>query len=113
MQINAWISEQATHHYQFLVVDFQNIASFQTVGYYFLRKEALPQVYVKNLICAGSCISVTDEMWDITRVIPVCAVSGQAAGTAAAMADDFSRIDIKKLQKVLIDNGVVLHEDEL
>lgn len=52
-------------------------------------------------------------MWDITRVISVCAVSGQAAGTAAAMAVDFSRIDIKKLQKTLIDNGVVLHEDEL
>lgn len=34
---------------------------------------------VKNLICAGRCISVTDAMWDITRVIPVCAVSGEAA----------------------------------
>ena len=31
---------------------------------------------VRNLICAGRCISVTDAMWDITRVIPVCAVSG-------------------------------------
>ncbi len=62
--------------------------------------------YVKNLICAGRCISVTDAMWDITRVIPVCAVSGEAAGTAAAMTDDFATIDIKALQIKLTDAGV-------
>ena len=61
---------------------------------------------VKNLICAGRCISVTDAMWDITRVIPVCAVSGEAAGTAAAMTDDFAAIDIKALQVKLTDAGV-------
>lgn len=61
---------------------------------------------VKNLICAGRCISVTDAMWDITRVIPVCAVSGEAAGTAAAMTDDFMSIDIKELQRRLIEAGV-------
>ncbi len=65
---------------------------------------------VKNLICAGRCISVTDGMWDITRVIPVCAVSGEAAGTAAAMTDDFDKINIKKLQNILKENGVKLHE---
>ncbi len=66
---------------------------------------------VENLACAGRCISVTDGMWDITRVIPVCAVSGEAAGTAAAMTDDFAKIDIKKLQNALVKNGVVLHEN--
>ena len=45
-------------------------------------------------------------MWDITRVIPVCAVSGEAAGTAAAMTDDFAAIDIKALQVKLTDAGV-------
>lgn len=43
---------------------------------------------VKNIICAGRCISVNETMWDIMRVIPCCAVTGQAAGTAAAMTDD-------------------------
>ena len=64
---------------------------------------------VKNLAVAGRCISVTDEMWDVTRVIPVCAVSGEAAGAAAAMCSDFTSIDIEKLQKHLIDRGVKLH----
>lgn len=68
---------------------------------------------IKNLICAGRCISVTDAMWDISRVIPPCAVTGQAAGTAAAMCDDFSMLDIKKLQNKLVGDGVILHEDEL
>lgn len=63
---------------------------------------------VENLITAGRCISVADDMWDISRVIPVCAVSGQAAGTAAAMTDNFSTLDITALQKKLIQDGVVL-----
>ena len=29
---------------------------------------------VKNLLTAGRCISSETLMWDITRVIPVCAV---------------------------------------
>ncbi len=66
---------------------------------------------VKNLITAGRCISVTDGMWDITRVIPVCAVSGEAAGAAAAMSDDFASLDVKKLQAELESRGVKLHEN--
>ncbi|MBO5726770.1 MAG: FAD-dependent oxidoreductase, partial [Clostridia bacterium] len=68
---------------------------------------------VKNLITAGRCTSVTDSMWDIMRVIPCCAVTGEAAGVAAAICDDFSQIDIDKLQSILKENGVVLHEQDL
>lgn len=68
---------------------------------------------VKNLICAGRCTSVNETLWDVMRVIPCCAVTGQAAGTAAAMTDDFSGIDIKALQQKLTDDGVVLHEKDL
>lgn len=75
--------------------------------------ETLYSKSVKNLICAGRCISVNETMWDIMRVIPCCAVTGQAAGTAAAMTDDFSALDLKKLQTVLKQNGVILHENEI
>ena len=47
-------------------------------------------------------------MWDITRVIPVCAVSGQAAGTAAALGSDFTKTDIRALQKHLTDAGAAI-----
>lgn len=69
--------------------------------------------YVKNLITAGRCTSVTDSMWDIMRVIPCCAVTGEAAGTAAALTDDFTTLDIPVLQSILKENGVVLHEQDL
>lgn len=68
---------------------------------------------VKNLIVAGRCTSVTDDMWDIMRVIPCCAVTGQAAGTAAAMTDNFAELNVNELQRVLKENGVKLHENEL
>lgn len=61
---------------------------------------------VKNLITAGRCISSDQTLWDVTRVIPVCSVTGEAAGTAAALCDDFSKLDIKKLQNELVRKGV-------
>ena len=67
---------------------------------------------VKNLITAGRCISVTDAMWDITRVIPDCAVTGEAAGAAAALSSDFATLEVKKLQELLRARGVKIHEKE-
>lgn len=68
---------------------------------------------VKNLACAGRCTSVTETFWDIMRVIPCCAVTGQAAGTMAGMSDDFTTLSIEKLQEQLKRDGVVLHERDL
>lgn len=34
---------------------------------------------VKNLFVAGRCVSVTEPMWDIMRVIPCCALTGEAS----------------------------------
>lgn len=68
---------------------------------------------VPNLITAGRIISTDNDVWNVTRVIPPSAVSGQAAGTAAAMFDDFSKADVKKLQEKLVASGVKLHYDEI
>lgn len=68
---------------------------------------------IKNLITAGRCTSVTDDMWDIMRVIPCCAITGQAAGTAAAMSDDFTLLDVARLQEKLVLDGVILHENDI
>ena len=68
---------------------------------------------MKNLIVAGRCTSVNETLWDVMRVIPCCAVTGQAAGTAAAMTDDFSALDVSKLQEKLRHNGVVIHEKDI
>lgn len=68
---------------------------------------------VPNLIVAGRITSCTEAMWDIMRVIPCCAVTGQAAGTAAAMTDDFTALDVAALQAQLVKDGVILHEKDI
>lgn len=80
---------------------------------YELPFETLYSKKVKNLITAGRCISSKGEMIEVMRVIPTCAVTGQAAGTAAAMNDDFSSLDVAALQAKLTADGVVLHESDL
>lgn len=73
---------------------------------YHIPFETLYSRRVPNLITAGRIISVTDAMWDITRVIPSCAVTGEAAGAAAAMTDDFGALDVRTLRRYLEEKGV-------
>jgi hypothetical protein len=64
-----------------------------------------------NLYAAGRCSCADKSGWDLTRVIPTCAVTGEAAGTAAAIqARDGRRPDYTDLQKKLVKQGVLLDE---
>ncbi len=67
---------------------------------------------VNNLLVAGRCISVTTSAWDITRAIPTCVVTGQAAGTAAALSSikniNARELDINALQDNLKGQGVII-----
>ena len=66
-----------------------------------------------NCMAAGRIISVTDDMWDISRVIPACAVTGQAAGTAMALSDDIHALEADQIQEALQRQGVKLHFSSL
>ena len=68
---------------------------------------------IKNLSACGRCMSSTDTMWELSRVIPCCAITGEAVGTAAAMFEDFHSADIKALQSRLRENGVRIKYEEL
>ena len=46
-------------------------------------------------------------------VIPSCAVTGEAAGLAAAMGGDVTALHIAELQDALARRGVLLHEQQL
>jgi ribulose 1,5-bisphosphate synthetase/thiazole synthase len=68
---------------------------------------------VPNLITAGRCISSSGTAWDITRAIPACAVTGQAAGVAASLISSmevpcFAHLDILVLQEHLRKQKVLL-----
>lgn len=80
---------------------------------YELPFSALHDGKIKNLACAGRCISAKDDIWELTRVIPVCAVSGEAVGVAAAMTDDLTTLDVKELQTELKKRNVKLHLEEV
>ncbi len=67
----------------------------------------------KNLVAAGRCVSAKGDMWDIMRVIPPCAVTGEAAGLAASISSDFDHMDMDLLQQKLRNNRVRLHRNEL
>ena len=68
---------------------------------------------IKNLITAGRCISADDDMWDNIRVIPACAVTGEAAGLAAAMSHNFASLTTEKLHSALRERGIALTTKEL
>lgn len=66
-----------------------------------------------NLLVVGRCMSADNDIWDVLRVFPPCAVTGEAAGTAAAIAvsedkRDASNVEIVKLQNQLKAQGVLL-----
>lgn len=62
-----------------------------------------------NLITAGRSLSAELAMWDICRVIPACAVTGQAAGIAAAIGQDARTLPVHFLQEALRTEGVKIH----
>lgn len=61
---------------------------------------------IDNLLVAGRIISAEGEGWEIVRVIPVCALTGQAAGIAAAIAAK-DNIAVEKIDPACIKNLMV------
>jgi len=80
---------------------------------YAIPFDCLRAVGTSNLLAAGRCISVDNTAWDVLRTIPSCVVTGQAAGTAAALAGartggDINALDLGVLQDRLETQGVIL-----
>ncbi len=69
---------------------------------------------VEGLLVAGRCASATHEAMASTRVMSTCMAMGEAAGRAAriALSDGVppSGVDVRKVQRELIDKGAYLGE---
>jgi hypothetical protein len=65
-----------------------------------------------NLLVAGRCISVDHRVHHATKEIPSCMATGEAAGTAAALAVKSSvgvkQINVDELQERLRNRGAIL-----
>jgi len=84
-----------------------------------LRKPAFAIPYgallpktVENVVVAGRCISCAPDLIDRVRLIPVCVVTGHAAGVAAALAAKGGvkprQVPAAEIQKVLREQGAYL-----
>lgn len=62
---------------------------------------------IQNLFAAGRCAAGKDGFWEAMRVIPACAVTGEAAGLAAALWD--GKRDVSRVQNALKSRGVPLN----
>ena len=72
---------------------------------------------VKGLLVAGRCISSEGDAWEVTRVIPAAALTGQAAGAAAVLSvkskTPADELDPEEVQQRLRQHGIPLHIDEI
>lgn len=86
------------------------IGNWRTAGpVYSIPLSALRGVKCRNLFAAGRCISAKRHGWDMTRVIPACAVTGEASGTAAALYAKDNSLNYKQLQKKLTSQNVKIY----
>ena len=94
------------------------ISDFNTPGFlYEVPWGTLVRTGFPNLVAVGRCASATGYAWNVLRVIPPAILTGQAAGTAAALAlaggplPNLPATDIPALQRALETAGSPVHID--
>ena len=74
-------------------------------------------VGLKNLVAAGRCTAAETDAWEVTRVIPTAALTGEAAGTAAALAvvagGSPDELPVATLQDALRAAGNQMHFEDV
>ena len=100
-------------------IDIHNPAGTGTSHYYFAPgdyysipyRSLLPKEF-DNLLVGGRCISATHEAQASIRIMPICATTGEAAGTAVAVAKNTGTnthtVDIGTVQCILRSNGAAI-----
>ena len=78
--------------------------------------EGLINGKIENMLAAGRMVSAGGRGWEIMRCIPNCVLTGQAAGTAAALAIKdgvtLQQLSVESLQKNMADTGIMIHMRE-
>lgn len=83
---------------------------FRDGKFYRIPYRCLLPKELDNLLVAGRCLSATHEAHSAVRIMPICACMGDAAGMAVAAAKtdgaDTHTLDIRKVQRKLMDAGM-------
>lgn len=95
---------KGAYHLDIHSPDHNGLETRQPPVYQIPYRSLLPKG-VSNLLVAGRCISATHEAMSSTRVAPISAAQGQAAGTAAALCVkgnwELRSLPVETLQSVL------------
>lgn len=96
-----------------LVADWRRAGSVWEVPFRSLYSASGPG----NLLFAGRCMGAVGDAWEVMRVIPAAAVTGQAAGMAAALALrdrlPLRELSVERLGDELKRRGIPQHLEEL
>lgn len=96
-----------------LVADWRRAGSVWEVPFRSLYSASGPE----NLLFAGRCMGAVGDAWEVMRVIPAAAVTGQAAGMAAALALrdrlPLRELSVERLGDELKRRGIPRHLEEL
>ena len=101
-------------------IDIHNPEGSGTSHYYFpdgqyyeIPYRSLLPGQIDNLLVAGRCISVDHEAQASIRIMPIVCCIGEAAGVGAAVAAkakvSAADADILEIQRILTQNGAVIH----
>lgn len=86
---------------------------FKDGEYYEIPYRSLVPQKIDNLLVAGRCLSADHEAQASVRIMPIVCCLGEAAGVAAAVAvkngTNAENADISEIQKILEENGAVIH----
>jgi hypothetical protein len=87
-------------------------ATIENDGSYSIPYRCLVARGPVNLLAAGRCISTTHEALATTRLTPSCMATGEAAGTAAALACKAgitaAEVDASQLREMLHAQGAIV-----
>lgn len=87
-------------------------ATIENDGSYSIPYRCLVARGPVNLLAAGRCISTTHEALATTRLTPSCMATGEAAGTAAALAckagSTAAEVDTSQLREMLQAQGAIV-----
>ena len=106
--VNGWPLEMhVANDVKWVWPDIPNVRGFNHLPY-----RMIVPTKMDNLLVAGRCASMTHEGQSAARVTGACFVMGQAAGTAAALANRADTIprtlDVQALQQALERDGAYL-----
>ena len=104
----------SNQHSTFFKTSIGLVADWRKPGYVWeIPYGTLVPKKIKGLLTAGRCISSIGDAWEITRVIPAVAITGEVAGIASTMAIEQGitpdKLNIVELQTKLQSAGFALH----